>query len=94
MVGKLESVYSDATSHHLQACVCALGIIFQNITGPFWRMFHSDLNRADLQGYNKIIQKMHKCFQLWSVDSSELLTLSCKGIFDNFYVVKSNYLIF
>ena len=35
---KLESVYSDATSHHLQACVRALGIILNKITGPFWRM--------------------------------------------------------
>ena len=81
---KLEGVYCDATSDHLQACVRALGIIFHKITGPFWRMLQSDVNYADLHVY---IQKMHKCFQQWSVDSSELLTLSCKGIFDNFYVV-------
>ena len=72
------------TSDHMQACVCALGIIFNKITGPFWRILQNDLNYADLQVY---IQKMHKCFQQWSVHSSELLTLSCKGIFDNFYVV-------
>ena len=42
------------------------------------------MNYADLQVY---IQKMHKCFQQWSVHSSELLTLSRKGIFEHFYVV-------
>ena len=42
------------------------------------------MNYAELHVY---VQKKYKCFQEWSVECSELLALSCKGVFDDFYVV-------
>ena len=72
-------------------CVCT----WSNVPQYNWSILEDVADCCELRRFTCVfIQKMHKCFQQWSVDSSELLTLSCKGIFDNFYVVKSHYLNF
>ena len=67
---KLESVLLDSQDKHLQAFVCAVGLIYYIVSGPFWQMLQGNVEYVDVHKY---VQKMYGCFQQWSVDSSCLL---------------------
>ena len=68
---KLQSVLHDNESDEVNAIIRALGIIFFVVTGPFWKMLHSETEYVDQYKY---IQKMLNRFREWSQNSSELLT--------------------
>ena len=83
---KIESVAADCTNDRLLALVCAVAVLYFQVTGPFWQLLESDVKHADFHLY---IQKMEKYFADWREDPSDLLGEKFSGPFGGRFQLQS-----
>ncbi|CAH1266570.1 Hypp3423 [Branchiostoma lanceolatum] len=75
----LRAVMADVNSKPLLAGCRALGIIYVNITEPYWRLVdRQDVHILDL---TKSLQEVMSLFQKWSTDATPLLQSDLPPIF-------------
>ena len=83
---KIESVAADCTDDILLALVCAVAVLYFQVTGPFWQLLESDVKHADFHLY---IQKMEKYFADWREDTSDPLDEKFSGPFGGRFQLQS-----
>ncbi|KAI0223811.1 hypothetical protein LSAT2_025070, partial [Lamellibrachia satsuma] len=67
---KLQSVEADINDPRLVALLCAVGLLYLRVTGPYWNLLNSNVPYARLHLY---IQQMTRHFRTWCDDASSLL---------------------
>lgn len=58
--GKLESVSADCRDVRLLSLVCAVALLYVNVSGPFWRLLESDIKYFELHVY---VQQLESCLE-------------------------------
>jgi hypothetical protein len=78
---KLQSVLADAQSIPINSFLIALGIIYHQVTGPYWMLVRSNTHYLD---FYKYVVKMQVMFQQCAKDSKSLLLPNPTPLFDDF----------
>lgn len=78
---KLQSVLADAQSDSIDCFLVALGIVYHQVTGPYWMLVRSNTHYLN---FFKYVGKMHTKFLECSQDSSSLLNKTPPPLFEEF----------
>ena len=75
---KLQSIEFDVSDPRLLALLCAVGIIYMRVTGPYWKLMNSKVAYA---GLHHFIQQLTSHIRNWCNDASPLLDPAFPGVF-------------
>ena len=75
---KIRSVAADIKDETLLSFVCAVAILYFQVTGPFWKLLESNVKYLE---FYKYIQEMESAFLQWQEDASDLLDPNWPGLF-------------
>ena len=79
----IRSVKADLEDNRVLCLVCAIALLYFNITGPFWGLLESKTQYTE---QHKFIQHLEQKMTNWQGDSSELLDPQFDGVFPEFKI--------
>ena len=83
---KIDSVKADIVDEKLLSLVCAVALLYLQVTGPYWQLLESSVKHAEFHVY---VQMMEACFDRWRDDPSDLLNIDYRGIFNGEFEMNS-----
>ena len=75
---KLQSVELDVNDPRVLALLCAVGLIYMRVTGPYWKLMNRKVVYADL---HRFIQRLTPHIRNWCNDASSLLDPAFLSVF-------------